>query len=149
MSMRSVMLTRGTVEDLAKAKHLPWQGAIPWPSTVRMIVDADYWIRETWCDANSCDGPVVCYRAGYGRRYLMDELEEDEDELNYDRYPGGLFAAWAADVEAGDSGGRGWRHPMQMPEWAARFVLRVTGACGRQDRERWATVWLHTRRDAW
>ncbi len=95
--------------------------------TISMIRSCPYgeigdhlWIRETWTDANSDDGPVVCYRADLNRRYLNRESWP----VNYDLYPGGKFCKWAGDVESETEGG--WKPGIHMFRWASRITLRIT-----------------------
>jgi hypothetical protein len=78
------------------------------------------WVRETWSDAMSDDGPVICYRANLDRRYL----HFDAWPIEYDRYPECRFANWASDLERGIEGH--WRSLFHMPRWAARIILEIT-----------------------
>ena len=86
------------------------------------------WVRETWAFANSEDGPVVCYRANFDRRYLMDDVgfRCADGSMNYDdpRLKDASFAQWAVDFESGAEGQ--WRPSIHMPHWAARLFLEVT-----------------------
>ncbi len=83
------------------------------------------WVRETWCPASSDDGPVVCYKANLGRRYLVDESYPVE----YERFPAGkgAWSVWASDLEAGIEGS--WRSPIHMPRWSSRITLKITEMC--------------------
>lgn len=80
------------------------------------------WVRETWCPANSDDGPVVLYKADTGRRYLVDESYP----VDYDKFPAGkgAWTAWAGDVESGSD--KAYRPSIFMPRWASRITLKVT-----------------------
>ncbi|KAI93529.1 hypothetical protein T281_16090 [Rhodomicrobium udaipurense JA643] len=80
------------------------------------------WVRETWADASSENGPVVLYRAGNDRRYLVDESYP----VDYDRFPiksRDAWSRWAADVEGGSGG---YRPSIHMPRWASRISLEIT-----------------------
>jgi hypothetical protein len=80
------------------------------------------WVRETWCPANSENGPVVCYKADLARCYLVDESYP----VDYALFPAGrnAWTCWASDLESGVEGA--WRPSIFMPHWASRITLRVT-----------------------
>lgn len=98
------------------------------PHECSVIVKSPYgaagdllWGRETWCPANSEDGPVLCYRADLHRRYLVHESYP----VDYDKYPAGRAAwvDWAADLESGTEGS--WRPSIFMPRWASRISQKI------------------------
>lgn len=93
-------------------------------------------VRETWSDAMSDAGPVICYKADLGRRYL----EMDAWPIEYERYPGASFANWAADLERGIEGW--WRSAASMPAWAARLHLINRGVQVEWDAEAGGWVWV-------
>lgn len=76
------------------------------------------WVRESWADTNGESGPMISYKAG-GDRFLSD----DAWPIEYERYPGGLFATWSADLRRGEDGR--WRPSIFMPRWASRITLEV------------------------
>lgn len=80
------------------------------------------WVRETWCPANSDNGPVVLYKADQGRRYLVDESYP----VDYSKFPvkGNAWSAWASEVEEGST--KANRPAIHMPRWACRLVLEIT-----------------------
>lgn len=82
------------------------------------------WVRETWCPANSEEGPVVLYPADHGRRCLADESYP----VDYAKYPlkGEAWSAWAPEVEAGTV--KAYRPSIHMPRWACRLVLELIDA---------------------
>jgi hypothetical protein len=102
----------------APATRTHWHARIPYAVGDRL------WVRETWCPANSDNGPVLLTRADTGRRYLVDESYPVE----YEKFPAGsnAWSVWAADCEA-ENETHAWRSPIHMPRWASRLTLIVTG----------------------
>lgn len=94
-------------------KASPWQ---------KMQPGDRLWVRETWCPANTDDGPALLTKADLDRRYLVHE----SSPVDYDIYPAGrsAWSAWAVDVESGST--KDWRSPIHMPRWASRLTLIVT-----------------------
>lgn len=78
------------------------------------------WARETWADVNTDSGPAIAYRADGDLRFCSD----DAFPVEYERYPGGKFSMWSADLFAGHPG-HAWRPSIHMPRWAARILLEV------------------------
>lgn len=101
----------------------------PWPRVswrvitkqqVRFAAGLRLWVRETWADVNTESGPALLYRADGNYRWC----ESDAYPVEYERYPGCIFATWGADLLRGADGR--WRSPIHMPRWASRLTLTVT-----------------------
>lgn len=88
------------------------------------------WVRETWADVNSEEGPALAYRADGGVIAWHDfsrTFGEDYGagpSMDYDAYPGD-YMMWHSDLLAGAPDHK-WRTPIFMPKWASRLTLRVT-----------------------
>ena len=93
-------------------------------SNVKMHHEMDerclLWVRETWADVNTENGPALAYRAG-GLHFCVD----DAYPVEYERYPKMQFTMWCGDLERGEPG-HSWRSPLHMPRWASRLTLEVT-----------------------
>lgn len=87
------------------------------------------WVREGWAPAFSEDGPMICYSADDGRRYLMDEDEFLEEDGSFDYQNESVkkysFSIWAGDLESGST--KGYKSAIHMPRWASRIDLEITG----------------------
>ena len=103
------------------ATAMQWQ---TWAEKVRLrfAVGDLLYVRETWCPANTDNGPAVLFKADFHRRHLVDESYP----VDYDKYPAGrgAWSAWAADVERGTT--KAWRPAIHMPTWVSRTTLAVT-----------------------
>lgn len=84
------------------------------------------WVRETWADVNTADGPGFAYRADGG--FMQPEFDGEDfgagPSYNYEKYPGN-YSMWMYDLLAG-APDHGWRSPIHMPRWASRITLELT-----------------------
>lgn len=108
------------------------------------------WIKETWADVNTEEGPAILYRATSDYQSWRDfSTVFDEDygvgpSMSYDAYPG-QFSMWWSDLLNG-SPDHSWRSPVHMPRWASRITLEATDVKVDRDGELWVWV-LETRRE--
>lgn len=89
------------------------------------------WVRETWADVNTPDGPAILYRASGDYQHWHDFSETFGPDygagpsMDYEAYPA-LYTMWWEDLLAGEPG-HGWKPSIHMPKWAARIWLKVVG----------------------
>lgn len=92
-----------------------------WSPWMRTNPGDRLWVREAWSDVNTESGPALLFRADGNYRWC----DEDAYPVEYERYPGCIFATWGADLLRGVDGR--WRPSIHMPRWASRITLEVTG----------------------
>jgi len=87
------------------------------------------YVRETWADVNTEEGPAICYRADSGVRTWHNFSESFGPDygagpsMDYDAYPGD-YAMWWSDLLNKEPGHK-WHPSIHMPKWAARTWLEV------------------------
>ncbi len=101
-----------------------------WVAACPLSVDR-LWVRETWADVNTEEGPAILYRASGNYQHWRDfstVFGEDYGagpSMDYDAYPGD-YCMWWTDLLNGEPD-HGWRSPIHMWRWASRINLGVAG----------------------
>lgn len=87
------------------------------------------WVRETWADVNSAEGPALLYKADDEIRFWQDFCEEFGPDfgagpsMDYEKYPGD-YTMWWTDLLNGAPDHR-WKPSIYMPKWASRIKLLI------------------------
>lgn len=87
------------------------------------------WVRETWADVNTEEGPALMYRADnhvIPWRSFCTEFGPDlgsGPSMDYEKYPGN-YTMWWSDLQNGEDG-HSWRPSIFMPRWACRIMPEV------------------------
>lgn len=88
------------------------------------------WVRETWADVNTPDGPAILYRSDGSYQHWRDFSKVfDKDygagpSMNYEAYPGD-YCMWWEDLLNRVPEHR-WKSPLYMKKWACRLWLELT-----------------------
>lgn len=84
------------------------------------------WVRETWADVNTENGPALLYRADENIIYWDDFCIEKcpDGSMNYEKYPG-QYSMWWSDLLNGEPDHK-WRSARFMFRWASRLTLKIT-----------------------
>lgn len=89
----------------------------------------ELWVRETWADVNSEEGPSIMYRADGDVISWQDFSSEFGPDygaglsMNYEKYPGS-YTMWWSDLMNGEDG-HSWKPSIHMPRWASRIQLLI------------------------
>lgn len=87
------------------------------------------WVKETWADVNTEEGPAICYRADGSYRSWHDFSKTFGPDygagpsMDYEAYPGD-YSMWWSDLLA-SAPDHGWNPSIHMPKWASRLKLSV------------------------
>jgi hypothetical protein len=88
------------------------------------------WVKETWADVNTSEGPAIAYKADESFRSWHEfSITFGPDEgagpsMDYDAYPGD-YVMWFDDLISGEPDHE-WREAKEMPQWASRLKLGLT-----------------------
>lgn len=98
-----------------------------------MFPEDHLWVKETWADVNTPDGPAICYRADGDYRSWHEFSKKFGPDygagpsMDYDAYPGD-YSMWWEDLLSKDEHkeeGYNWRPSIHMFRWASRIDLHV------------------------